>query len=449
VFSPTTELMLVQNGSLITNYWGTGINADAANNILLRTTVKTNNAGTEIDGSRLLVMARELGDTYAEFTSTLGAGNAVAAIFTSEDLNNATAAATIEDWGDGTIASISNTNEGYIGLDIEGAGNTSYYYSAWNKDTRSLNDLYEYTKWAQRRGSVETLYGLSGEIFRGITHEVAITPGSGTWVEPESLSWGTGATAGTGQLLAVDTTTGTSTSVMYLQLLTGVAPNANLITGNGGATGTAGTVEQITVSPEFIGQSTGTNIIGARGLGIEAADVGSSDKLFDLDGTQRTPPNNQTFTVSGLVAGDRVLVGPESGGVLLTDQLTPDGTYVGGETSFGVTTIPAGTPSSGTIRVWDAANNVFARVTYTGTTASNFTGCTGLPAVTAADDVFISYIDEATASTSSDYTAVHTSDVALFIRVRDGGASPIKTFETTGTFGPAGGSTNAIRTSDA
>ena len=38
---------------------------------------------------------------------------------------------------------------------------------------------------------------------------------------------------------------------------------------------------------------------------------------------------------------------------------------------------------------------------------------------------------------------------SLFIRVRDGAASPIKTFETTGTLGSAGGSSTAIRTSDA
>jgi len=37
----------------------------------------------------------------------------------------------------------------------------------------------------------------------------------------------------------------------------------------------------------------------------------------------------------------------------------------------------------------------------------------------------------------------------LFVRVRDGGASPIKQFETTATLGSNGGSATAIRTSDA
>ena len=44
---------------------------------------------------------------------------------------------------------------------------------------------------------VDGTFGLDPNIFRGITHSVAITDlTSGDWVEPEALSWGTGATAG-------------------------------------------------------------------------------------------------------------------------------------------------------------------------------------------------------------------------------------------------------------
>jgi hypothetical protein len=65
-------------------------------------------------------------------------------------------------------------------------------------------------------------------------------------------------------------------------------------------------------------------------------------------------------------------------------------------------------------------------------------------------NVFITYIDVATSSTSESFTGVYAADRNLFIRVRNGtGGSPIKTFETTGTLGSSGGSTTAIRTSDA
>jgi hypothetical protein len=61
---------------------------------------------------------------------------------------------------------------------------------------------------------------------------------------------------------------------------------------------------------------------------------------------------------------------------------------------------------------------------------------------------FISYIDVATATTEESFTVVYNADRTLFIRVRDGGADPIKTFETTATLGSGGGSATAIRTTD-
>ncbi len=63
--------------------------------------------------------------------------------------------------------------------------------------------------------------------------------------------------------------------------------------------------------------------------------------------------------------------------------------------------------------------------------------------------VFISYIDKLADATSASYTCVYSSNRNLYVRVRDGGISPIKTFETTGVLGSGGGSATAIRTSDA
>jgi len=56
-------------------------------------------------------------------------------------------------------------------------------------------------------------------------------------------------------------------------------------------------------------------------------------------------------------------------------------------------------------------------------------------------------------ATSATFNCVYNADRSLFIRVRDGGtegdSTGIKTFETSGTLGSAGGSTTCIRTSDA
>jgi hypothetical protein len=191
---------------------------------------------------------------------------------------------------------------------------------------------------------------------------------------------------------------------------------------------------------------------------METTDTSASDTFFDLTNTQRTPPNNVTFTVSGLVSGeDRVLVTQDDGGAIDTDQLSLNTTLNGAaETAVVVTTtIPTDTPSSGTIRI-ENDEGLYRRVAYTSYTGSTFTiastdfsGSGETDSATAANNVYISYIDELASGTTATFTGVYDSDRTLFVRVRDGGGTPIKQFETTGTLGSNGGSATAIRTSDA
>lgn len=436
------HIEVMQNGALITpNFWTTGINADASAGISHRFMVKIRSGGVDIDGRRLVGLAREIGYTYSEFTiNGTARGNNVLALTQATDLNNQTAPATIDGWTD-----ITNT-EGYQGLDVTGDGSDEYYYSQWTKAAHSINDLYERLKYVTRRGSAETLYGLPGGIFRGITHEVPVDTPSGTFNAVEAVSWPTG----TGQMLAINSTT--APTKLWIQLLTGVAPtDGQTITGGTSAATCSvnGSAVARPLSTPFVGASTGSAIIGSYGLGIDPGDLSASDKLFDLDNAQQTPPNNVQFTVLGLVAGeDRVLVSPESNGSIQVDQLSISGSHSGGATTITVQeAIPSDTPSSGTVRVWDGDS--YARVTYTGWSGSQFTGCTGTPACGDGDNIFISYIDETASGTSASFTSVYSADRSLFIRVRDGGATPIKTFETTGVLGASGGSATAIRTSDA
>ena len=140
----------------------------------------------------------------------------------------------------------------------------------------------------------------------------------------------------------------------YIQLISGGAPVDNLpIEGRtSGATALVNaTVTARPISPEFLGATTGTNLIGAYGVGFEPADVGSSDKFFDLTNTLRTPPNNVTFTVTGLVSGeDRILAGPRTGSALNKSFLTLNTTLSGAAETAVVCTasIPTDTPQDGT-----------------------------------------------------------------------------------------------------
>jgi hypothetical protein len=452
-----TTLMIVQNGGLYddgvhtpaTPFWGTGLNADAATATLMRCMILTRTGGTDVDNKKVLVAAREYGDTYAEFSVTLGLGNSTAAIFTGDDLNNSTAAGTVATW-----STITNESEGWNELDLGNGNGDREYYSEWNRDTYTINQLYERAKWLQRRGNTTNdIYGLDGELFRGITHEIDIdTISAQDWDETfEPVSW----TGGTGQLLAVNDVN--APTKMWIQLLTGSAPTDGMTITGGTSTATADvntTVTTRTLSPCFLGQSTGSALIGAYGIGVEVADVTNADKLFDLTNTLQVPPNNVTFTVTGLVSGeDYVLVTNDDGTDIDYDQMALNGALTGAAvTTVTVSgSIPADTPSTGTIRI-ERDSGVYSRHPYSAWSGSDFTitshdFSTDNAATT--NNVFISYIDKLATGTSEAFTTIYDSARTLFVRVRDGDTTPIKTFESPASLGSAGGGAAAIRTSDA
>lgn len=458
-----TEIQAVQNNAIYTSFWGTGINADPTENIISRMLIKVKTGGSFINNGRLRFQAREYGDTYSEFALTAGEGNNVAAIFTSDDLNNDTASGTVGAW------TITNT-EGYANIDVNADSTDEYYYSEWDPGSQSINDLYEYGKYLTRRGSSSTLYGLNGFLFRGITHSFAYdNEASGPFDQNEVISWGTGVTAGSGRVLAFDDN-GT-TGDIWIQLLTGIAPTNNL-TITGASSGTTadvnGTPVQRTISQvNFLGSSTGTALIGAYGIGVVQPALTAADSLTDLTGTVIMPPNTVTFTVGGLVSGeDRVLVAPWDGTTVdaqgnpvpETDQLSLDASLTGAAVSSVVvtTTIPSDTPASGTIRVVNddgyevrLAYASWAVDTFTLTGTYDFSGNNETESATAGNDVYITYIDALAGATTATFTVLYSADRDLVVRVRDGGVTPIKTFITSAVLTSAGGSTTAIRSSDA
>ena len=361
--------------------------------------------------------------------------------------------------------------DGEIDVDVDGA--TEPYYSEWDLGTNTITELYQYTKYLSRGEAANsgTLYGIDAKIFRGITNELDISSGAGTWAEPESLSW----SGGTGQLLAVDNTTSSSATKIWMQILTGVAPTSGTITGNGGATATVTGNTQRAVSTPYSGVSTGSALIGAFGFGVQATDLQPSDIVTNLTGGTKSPPLNVTISVGGVVSGeDYILVGPSTGSSALqknqfavdTGGITSGATSVtlaaGQETPGTGTKSEKDTPQAGTIRIEDN-NGVYQRVTYTGVTHGSgtitFTGCTGAPTANAANDAFISYVDSLyNGTTATDrFTAQYfgskpAGDRSLFVRVRDGGtagdAQGIKTFEVETNRSNATASVTAIRTAD-
>lgn len=456
VANPGCFTEIIQNGAIIGNdFWNStpfgagnlGLNPDPTAGVSHRFMLKVRTAGADIDGRRLMLQTREWGKTYSEFR--LGGGttrgvNVVPLTF-ADDLNNTTLAATVAGWN-----TITNT-EGFRSIDVDNNATPENYYSEWNRATFTINQFYERMKWLTRRGSASTIYGINGELFRGITHEINVDTPTGTFSAVEAVSWA----GGTGQMVAINSPT--APTKMWIQLLTGVAPTDNQVItgGTSGATCQVNvTVTERTLGFPFCGVSTGSSIIGAFGFGIEALDLSANDKVFDLTNTQRQAPNYVTFSVNGLVIGeDTVLVGPADTGALDLNQFTLNGALSGAAVTAVVVNgaIPADTPATGTIRIL-RANGAYSKHAYSSWNGSTFTiASTNFSTNNAANgaNCFISYIDKVAAATTESFTAIYISNRDLFIRVRDGGITPIKTFESTGVLGSSGGSATAVRTSDA
>ena len=182
------RLEIIQDGALVSpNFWTTGLNVDAANGISHQFMLKVRTAGTDIDGRRLLGTTREWGKTFLEFkiNGTARGVNVMAFTGWGNDLNNISLVGTIAGYTD-----ITNSHVGYIGQDVNGDTADEFYFTQWDRTTgHTINVFYERMKWLVRRGETTPLYGIPGELFRGITHEITVDTKTGTnFVEPESLT---------------------------------------------------------------------------------------------------------------------------------------------------------------------------------------------------------------------------------------------------------------------
>ncbi len=457
---------VIQNGAVLTNkFWNeipngettAGINRDLANGVAMQFMIKVRDSGSDIDNTTLLFTTREWGKTFDEFRiPATGRGENTVPLQYADDLNNATLI------GSMPFAGVTNVTAGWNEIDVNQDSTNEEYYSEWNRGSNSINDFYEQMKYITRNGETATLYGLAGELFRGITHSVETGAESGgSWSEGgTALTWGSGATAGTGQLLANDNTD----NILYIQLLTGVAPANSMTVTQGAVSATtisSNAVAEKTISRPFCGASTGSSIVGAYGFSLEYADLSVNDKIQALDGVTRQPPNNVTFTVNGVANGYRVLVGPENGtGGLDYDQLSLQTALTGAAvTSVDCdTALPANTPTSGTIRI-ERDDGQYTRHPYSAVNVA-----TGVFTITShnfssnnasiGNNVFISYIDETATGTSVSYNTVQTVTQTLYIEARFGGTGPnytdsIKPAASTGTLGTTGGSATLSPVSDA
>jgi hypothetical protein len=263
---------------------------------------------------------------------------------------------------------------------------------------------------------------------------------------------------GSGILLANDT----SGTKHHIELRTGSAPVDNIRiteTSDGDYCLVNGAVTSRTVTPVFLGSYVGT-LIGGFGVGIDSDDLTNLDTVTDLDGDTNTPPNNVTWTLSGLISGEsQVLVGPKDTGLDFDwDQMTLATALTGGtETSVVVNAIPANTPQTGTLRITldDGRIRRQAYTAHDGTDTFTIASTSYVDPDDASisQPVMCSYLDLEATGTSEAYTTIYTSGPQdLFIRVRDGGVgkndTPLKTYEGTSQLTSTGGTAVASQIDD-
>jgi len=152
-----TAIYVEQNAAKLTSWWSTG-------HIDILILVKV--GGAEIDGANITVLAREYGNSYAYFSIDLTTGGRQAIpLATAADLNNVTAAATIEDYQDGTTATIAITFGTYT-ADVNTDGTPENYVVKIDCNNQRLDKVYEVMKYWTRRGSTTTLDSIIGDLYK-------------------------------------------------------------------------------------------------------------------------------------------------------------------------------------------------------------------------------------------------------------------------------------------
>jgi hypothetical protein len=267
--------------------------------------------------------------------------------------------------------------------------------------------------------------------------------------------------AGEAKILAHDDDGATGN--FYFQLTKGVAPLDNTrfydATDHTDYYTLSADATERPVSTPFVGVSTGSALIGAYGLGLEAADTAAADTYFDLSNNPITPPNTVTMTASGFISGDYVLVTEKHASNLDINftQMVSDTTLSGPTvTAVSVVSIPSDTPltagTKGSIRV-ERDDGLYSLHRYTAfsTSTNDFT----IPSTdfstnnaTTPFNVFVGYLDYTASGTSDTFSYVYSAPRDHFMRVRDGGATPIKTAEAQGSMGTNGGTISVNRIDD-
>lgn len=432
-----SSLYILQDGSLITPWWSTG-------HIDVLILVKT--GGVEIDGANITVFAREFGTTYDYFEIDLTTGGRQPVpLATYVDLNNQSVEGDIEDYQDGTTATIAIAYGSYA-ADIDQDGSNENYEVQIDCDNQRLSYVYEVCKYWTRSDSTTSLDGVDGNIYKYA--DATYTP-----VKASPLG-----TYGGGKFFGVR-------GVYLINVNSADSENYQLIDSDGN-----------TVNPPSFATVSVTGVVSGDFVGVYLASGTSIAK------NQLTiNPTLNIATGTGFVLGTNIPVDTPSNGrvIVFDDSLQQDhiyryDSYTGG--TFVFPTAVSGTTTGGTTNsltdtavdftsldvsvldmVVDNTNDEYAFVMsiVSGTELTTSRKLTSWNAVDysmhslyktyGTDNAYVPYIFTITNTTSESVDLTYSADRALIARVRQEGIVP---FQTTGTMTTSGFSAVAQRTTD-
>lgn len=157
-----SRVFIEQSDAKIDAWWGTGH---------IDVLIKVKEMGTEIDGAMVTVYIREYTDKFDHFDIDLTAGGRQAVpLATSDDANNQTAVGTVEDYQDGTLATIAVTF-GTFAADVNNDGINETYEAQIDCNTIDLDTVYEVCKYWTYGSTATTLNGTNGALYVSIRPE--------------------------------------------------------------------------------------------------------------------------------------------------------------------------------------------------------------------------------------------------------------------------------------
>lgn len=307
----TTQPVLIQDDAIVTDYWKDGFMPHSIDGNI-RILKKTRDDGVDIDGKRMRGALLEFGEGYFFGGTTFDTATTALALFSANDGNNTTAVATVAGAPYNTVVQTEN----YQTLDFNnGNGATPYDYSLDFGSASSLQS-YERTKYIQRRGTAETLFGRNAQLFIGNNMNFAYNNETGNLTAAEILVWGTeitytgqGATSftigevltfsggGKGRLLYDNDAGATGTIIVDLDGAT-VPVGAETIVGvTSGGDGTVGVVT--------------SNSTAGKALLLGLSDDGTTGNVYLQHLTGLAPVNaqslfgatsNQSIDVNGVIS---------------------------------------------------------------------------------------------------------------------------------------------------